>query len=100
MNPTGVDYSFRWICEDIPDARIQPSFLCHVKEGKLSSGKKLAVKYFNFFLYLASDTDSLNGQAKSYLRFTRTLSSNGGQSAAREPYVACRSFVCGSSFEL
>ena len=28
---------------DVPDARVPPNFICHVKEGQLSSGKKLAV---------------------------------------------------------
>jgi len=43
MNPTGQDYSFRWICLNVPDARVTPNFICHVKEGQLDSGKKLAV---------------------------------------------------------
>ena len=45
MNPTGQDYSFRWICQDIPDARVPSSFVCHVKEGQLTSGKRLAVSF-------------------------------------------------------
>uniref|UniRef100_H2XZ27 Hydin adenylate kinase-like domain-containing protein n=1 Tax=Ciona intestinalis TaxID=7719 RepID=H2XZ27_CIOIN len=41
MNPTSSTYSFRWICDDVTDARVAPNFSCKLLEGQLISGKKL-----------------------------------------------------------
>lgn len=44
MNPSDAAFSFVWECEDPIDARISPSFACHVLQGTIEPKKKTEVK--------------------------------------------------------